>query len=134
MYDTTQFIFRALRAGARGYVLKESASIEVINAIRAVHAGQSYLSQKILGMAPLYHLQQWEVNEVKSPLERLSHREREVLQLIVEGKSSAEIAAILLLSVHTVDTYRGRIMQKLGISNIPSLVKFAIQHGLTSLE
>jgi DNA-binding NarL/FixJ family response regulator len=72
--------------------------------------------------------------EAKSPLARLSPREREVLQLVVEGKSSAEIASILSLSLKTVETYRSRLMQKLDISDLPSLVKFAIQHGLTPLE
>jgi RNA polymerase sigma factor (sigma-70 family) len=75
-----------------------------------------------------------QASKVKSPLESLSPREREVLQLVVEGKSSADIASILKLSPKTVETYRSRLMQKLGIKDIPSLVKFAIQHGLTRPE
>jgi RNA polymerase sigma factor (sigma-70 family) len=77
------------------------------------------------------YINQRQVTEVKSPIESLSVREREVLQLVVEGKSSAEIADILSLSPKTVETYRSRLMQKLNINDVPSLVKFAIQHGLT---
>jgi DNA-binding NarL/FixJ family response regulator len=69
-----------------------------------------------------------------SPLDKLSSREKEILQLVVEGKSSAEIAKALFISAKTVETYRSRLMQKLGVSDIPGLVKFAIQHGLTSLD
>jgi DNA-binding NarL/FixJ family response regulator len=72
--------------------------------------------------------------EIRDPLAALSRREREVLQLVVEGKTSAEIADTLFLSVKTIETYRSRLMQKLGIKDIPGLIKFAIQHGLTSLE
>jgi DNA-binding NarL/FixJ family response regulator len=134
MHSTTEHIFRALQAGARGYLLKESAGIEVVNAVRAVHSGRRYLSQKISDQAIDDYVRQCQVGETPSPLARLSPREREVLQLVVEGKSSAEIADILALSPKTVETYRSRLMQKLGISDLPSLVKFAIQHGLTPLE
>jgi DNA-binding NarL/FixJ family response regulator len=134
MHSTSEHIFRALQAGARGYLLKESAGVEVAKAIRAVRAGRRYLSQEIAeGMIDDY-IQYRAVAETKSPLERLSPREREILQLVVEGKSSAEIADMLFLSPKTVGTYRSRLMQKLGIDDLPSLVKFAIQHGLTSLE
>jgi DNA-binding NarL/FixJ family response regulator len=134
MHSTSEHIFRAFQAGVRGYLLKESAGVEVVNAVRAVHAGQRYLSQKISNQVLDDYVHQREVVEVKSPLARLSSREREVLQLVVEGKSSAEIADILFLSSNTVDTYRSRLMRKLGVSDLPGLVRFAIQHGLTSLE
>jgi DNA-binding CsgD family transcriptional regulator len=80
------------------------------------------------------YVQQRQASDAKGPLARLSPREREVLQLVAEGKSSAEIAAILFLSPKTVETYRSRLMKKLGIHDLPGLVKFAIQHGLTPLE
>jgi len=134
MHSTTEHIFQALQAGARGYLLKESAGIEVVNAVRAVHADHRYLSQKILEGLVDNYVRQRQAAEAKSPLARLSPREREVLQLVVEGKSSAEIADILSLSPKTVEAYRSRLMHKLGISDLPGLVKFAIQHGLTSLE
>jgi len=134
MHSTTEHVFQALQAGARGYLLKESAGIEVVNAVRAVHADRRYLSQKISDGLVDDYVRQRQAAEAKSPLARLSPREREVLQLVVEGKSNAEIADILSLSLKTVETYRSRLMQKLGISDLPGLVKFAIQHGLTPLE
>ncbi|MFQ5857358.1 MAG: response regulator [Anaerolineae bacterium] len=134
MHSTTEHIFRALQAGARGYLLKESAGIEVVNAVRAVHAGHRYLSPKISDGLIDDYVRQREAAGAKSPLARLSPREREVLQLVVEGKSSAEIADMLSLSLKTIETYRSRLMRKLGISDLPGLVKFAIQHGLTPLE
>ena len=134
VHSTTEHIFRALQAGARGYLLKESAGIEVVNAVRAVHAGHRYLSQKISDRLVDDYVLQRQAAEAKGPLARLSPREREVLQLVVEGKSNAEIAGMLSLSPKTVETYRSRLMRKLDISDLPSLVKFAIQHGLTPLE
>jgi DNA-binding NarL/FixJ family response regulator len=131
MYATNEHIFRALQAGAKGYVLKESVGTEVVAAVRAVSSGRSYLSKKINNFMIYNYINQRQVTELKSPIESLSVREREVLQLVVEGKSSAEIAGILSLSPKTVETYRSRLMQKLNINDIPSLVKFAIQHGLT---
>jgi DNA-binding NarL/FixJ family response regulator len=134
MHSTTEHIFQALQAGARGYLLKESAGIEVVNAVRAVHAGRRYLSQKISDRLVDDYVRQRQAAEAKSPLALLSPRERGVLQLVVEGKSSAEIARILSLAPKTVETYRSRLMLKLGISDLPGLVKFAIQQGLTTLE
>lgn len=130
MHVTSGHIFQALQAGARGYVLKSSVGAEVVKAVRAIKAGQRYLSPKISEQVIEAYLSQGEEN----PLARLSSREREILQLVVEGKSSAEIAKILSLAPSSVDTYRSRLMQKLDIYDLPSLVKFAIQHGLISLE
>jgi DNA-binding NarL/FixJ family response regulator len=134
MYSSTEHIFRALQAGAQGYVMKESAGKEVVNAVRAVHAGRRYLSQRIADTVIDNYVYVRQTGRVKSPLEHLSPREREVLQLVVEGKSSAEIAQILYLSSKTVETYRSRLMHKLGVNDLPSLVKFAIEHGLTPLK
>ena len=128
MYDTTEHVYRAFQAGACGYLLKGVAGDEIVTAIRAVVRGGLYYGKGVESPSPP------EQSKAKSPLDRLSHREREVLQLVVEGKSSAEIAAILSLAESTPDVYRGRIMKKLGIRNTASLVKFAIQHGVTSLE
>ena len=134
MHATSRHIYRALQAGARGYLLKASAGFEVIDAIHAVYDGQRYLSQKISDIIIEDYITQRETEEAESPLTRLSSREREILQLVVEGKSSAEIANLLSLSSSTIDTYRSRLMQKLDINDIPTLVKFAIRHGITSLE
>ena len=131
MHSTTEHIFRALQAGARGYLLKDSAGAEVADAVRVVHAGRRYLSQKIAATVIDDYIAE---RHRASPLESLSSRERQILQLVAEGKSSAEIAAILFLSPKTVDTYRSRLMHKLDIGDLPSLVKFAIQHGVIQLE
>jgi len=132
VHRTSEHIFRAIQAGARGYLIKESAGTEVVTAVRAVHAGRRYLSQKIDEILIDDYIHQQGAIEVKSPLESLSPREREILQLVVEGKSSKEIGKVLHLSPKSVETYRSRLMEKLGVHDLPSLVKFAIQHGLTS--
>jgi len=127
MHSSTEHVYRAFAAGAAGYVLKSAAGAEVSEAVRAVHAGKRYLSRALhetcsdilRGAARA------------SPLDSLSSRERQVLQLVVEGKSSAEIAATIHLSPKSVDTYRSRLMKKLGVRDVPALVKFALQHGMT---
>ncbi len=134
MYSTYEHIFLGLEAGAKGYLLKESAGSEVVDAVRAVYAGGMYLSSKIPAHVLLDYIGRHKAARVKSPLASLSQREREILQLVVEGRSSAQIADTLQLSAKTVDTYRSRLMAKLEITNVPSLVKFAIQHGLTPLK
>jgi DNA-binding NarL/FixJ family response regulator len=127
MHSSTEHVYRAFQAGADGYVLKESAAAEVIAAVLAVHAGQRYLSPALRELSGATIPDAGRA----SPLGSLSTRERQVLQLVVEGKSSAEIARTVHLSPKTVETYRSRLMKKLGVSDVPSLVKFAIQHGLT---
>ena len=130
MHATPEFVYQALRAGANGYVLKESAGEEVVAAVRAVHAGRRYLSGKISARALEDYTRE---RGPEHPLERLSSRERQVLRLIVEGHSSSEAAALLGVSPKSVDTYRSRLMAKLGIDDLPSLVKLAIRHGMTSV-
>ncbi len=133
MHSTSEHIFRSFKAGARGYLLKESVGSEVIDAVRSVYSGHRYVCQKISDvMIDSNILEQEGQPGKKSPLERLSVREREILQLVAEGKSSAAIAAILLISQKTVETYRSRLMKKLGVHDIPSLVRFAIKHGIVS--
>lgn len=134
MHSSSGHIARALQAGARGYVLKSSVGAELVDAVRAVRVGRRYLSQKVSNHIVDDYLRQLEASEGDTPLARLSSREREILQLVVEGKSSTQIASLLSLSPNTVDTYRSRLMQKLGMEDLPSLVKFAIQHGLIPLE
>jgi DNA-binding NarL/FixJ family response regulator len=134
MHATAEYIQRALQAGAQGYVLKESVGSEVIEAVRTVHAGQRYLNPKVSNRLINDIISAREPGQVSNPLTSLSPREREILQLVVEGNSSIDIATALSLSPNTVDTYRSRLMRKLGMSDVPSLVKFAIRHGLTSLE
>lgn len=130
MHSTSEYIYRAFQAGTCGYVLKESIGSELINAIKAVQSNKRYLSKSLDDT----DLEMNILAAAKSPLTSLSNRERQVLQLVVEGATSASIANRLTLSPKTVETYRSRIMEKLGLHDIPSLVKFAIQHGLTSVE
>ena len=125
MHSSSEHLYRAFAAGASGYVLKSSAGAEVIQAVQTVHLGRRYVSP---ALRATYAAQ---TAAHASPLESLSARERQVLQLVVEGKSSAEIADRLHLSRKTVETYRSRIMQKLGVGDIPSLVKFALLQGIT---
>lgn len=129
MHADMEYVHRALEAGAQGYILKESAGSEVLQAIRAVLGGKNYFSPKITDKL-LVNLSR----NRTGPLDSLSDREREVLQLAAEGRTSQEIAVLLSLSPKTVETYRSRIMTKLDLGNLPALVKFAIQHGLTGLD
>lgn len=130
-HATLEHIYRAIRAGAHGYLLKESAGWEIVDALRAVNAGQRYLSPAIDSIELDRRIQK---GAKAGPLVSLSKREREILQLVVEGLSSIEIGKTIALSPKTVDSYRSRLMQKLGISDMPSLVKFAIQFGITELD
>lgn len=134
VHATSEHIFRALRCGARGYLLKESAGEEVVTAVRAVADGLHYFSRTINETMVEEYINLKELSDQKSPLERLSLRERDILRLIVEGKSNPEVSDILYISVKTVETYRSRMMKKLGIKDLASLVKFAIVHGVTTLN
>jgi len=134
MYSSRRYIAQALRAGARGYLLKDSVGRELIDAVDSVQSGHLYLGQQIADVLVEDYLDYLRDSVDDQPLAALSPREREVVQLVVEGHSSAQIADILNLASSTVDTYRSRIMQKLGIDSLPELVKFAIQHGLIPLS
>ena len=131
MYSNQESVCRALRAGAHGYIPKRSAGKEVIDAIRTVYNGGRYVSQEIAAAIIDNYLRDYVAT---SPLDALSVRERQVLQLLVEGKPNAGIAQTLCLSLKTVETYRSRIMKKLHVGNIPELVKFAIRQGMISIE
>ncbi len=131
IHSDLEHIFRALKAGAQGYLLKESAGSEVIAAVRSVFLSRRYLSPSIRDAVTEAYIQD---RQVQSPLELLSKREREVLQLTVEGHSSAAIAEKLELSSKTIDTYRSRLMGKLNVHDLPELVRFAIKHGITPID
>lgn len=133
MHASVEHVFRALEAGAAGYVLKESAGNEVIDAVLCVCEGKRYLSPGITGTVIEDYLCCRESVPDKSPVNMLSPREREVLQLVVEGKTSKEIARVINISNKTVDTYRYRIMKKLGVGDLAGLIRFAIKHDLTGL-
>ena len=129
MYAEREYVRRALKAGAMGYVVKRSAAKELVDAIRAVHAGQRYLSPRVADVVI-----ESGADEGDDLLARLSMREREVLQLLAEGNTGAEIARRLSLSQKTVETYRARLVEKLGIRDLPGLVRFAIQRGIVTLD
>jgi DNA-binding NarL/FixJ family response regulator len=134
MHATAEYIHNAFKAGATGYLLKESAGQEVVEAITVTSRGRKYLSHRLSETLAeeLVH----DEKRIRSggPIQSLSPREREIIQLVVEGKSSAEIANTLFLSVKTIETYRSRLMKKLDTPNVPALVKFAIKHGITPLD
>ena len=130
MHAGAQHVFHALQAGARGYLLKESASREVIAAVRMVQSGRRYLSPRVAEIVA----QGVSDRTGSGGLESLSQREREIFKLVADGYSSAKIGTMLHLSPKTVDTYRSRMMQKLHVSDLAGLIKLAIQHGVTSLD
>jgi len=130
MYAEHEYVRRALRSGALGYVVKRSAGKDVVDAIRSVHAGQRYISPLVAEAVVAQDLPAAKEDR----LARLSTREREVLQLLAEGRTGSEIAERLSLSPKTVETYRARLVEKLGIRDVAGLVRFAIQRGIISLE
>jgi DNA-binding NarL/FixJ family response regulator len=131
MYSDSERVYQSLQAGARGYVLKRDVSLDLVDAIRQVAAGGRYLSPSVTDTVITDYL-----HDKKAPdaLHALSVRERHVLQFLVEGKSAAAVARKLQLSPRTIETYKARLMRKLGLSDLPSLVKFAVRQGLTPLD
>lgn len=130
MHSTTEHVYQAFDAGADGFLVKESAGAELVGALCQVRRNQRFLSRRIPDSVLAAYLEQRSAGRSKGPLSRLSQREREVLHLVVAGKPSSEIAQLLALSPKTVDTYRARLMEKLGVACLVDLVKFAVQHGL----
>jgi DNA-binding NarL/FixJ family response regulator len=129
MHDDEQFIARALRNGAMGYLLKEAASAELAEAVHTVARHEMYLGTSIARGAMERIL-----SAKEDSYERLTTRERQVLQLIAEGKTNRLIAEMLGLAVKTVDTHRSRLMRKLNIHDQTSLVKYALRRGIVSLN
>jgi RNA polymerase sigma factor (sigma-70 family) len=132
MHSDKRFISEIFKAGASGYLLKESAFEELIKAIRAVMRNQTYIRPQIASQMLKEYLNLTNMDNT-SVFSILSPREREVLQLLAEGKSTKEIADNLNVSVKTIETHRQQIMEKLNIHNIAELTKYAIREGLTSL-
>jgi DNA-binding NarL/FixJ family response regulator len=132
MLGDKRFVFEMFSAGVKGYLLKDCAADELVRAIRAVHHGEMYLCPQIAGIVVKDFITLTpEASPEASPA--LTSREREVLQLIAEGKNAKEIAFILSLSSKTVDTFRQNIMKKLSLNTVAELTKYAIREGLTSL-
>jgi DNA-binding NarL/FixJ family response regulator len=131
MHKRKEYLFHALSAGADGYLLKEDTDMQLFSAIETIRQGGYYVSPLLSGgltqdLVKTYH------GNGKLPGEPLTNREREVLKLIAEGKSSKEIAAVLLISPRTVEHHRAKIMKKLNLKKVAHLVKYAIRKGYTS--
>jgi len=132
MHANEEYALRALRAGAAGYILKEARKQELLHAIETVASGGTYLSPKVSQHVIENYVQSVGAN--KSPLEKLTPRQRETLKLIAEGRSNREIALMLDLSIKTVETHRTQLMERLDIHDVAGLVRFAIKSGLTTVS
>jgi len=132
MHSDETYVLRALRAGARGYVLKESAEGELIAAIRAVVAGKSFFSPKVRRMLQQDHVERLERAGIADSYDLLTAREREILQLIAEGNSNKEVAGRLFLSVFTVETHRKKIVEKLNLHGTADLILYAVRKGIVA--
>jgi two-component system, NarL family, response regulator NreC len=125
MHKDSVYVREILRAGARGYLLKDSVAGDLVSAVRSVARGEGYISPQVSNAV----LDDYR-RHVTDPIDTLTSREREVLQMLAEGKTNKEIAVILNLSVYTVDAHRGRIMEKLNLHSINEMVRFAVRNGL----
>lgn len=132
MHSDEAYVLRALKAGARGYLLKESAEGELIDAVRAVSQGKAFFSPAVSRVLVEDYVRQLQDREIEDSYELLTTREREVLQLIAEGKSNKDIAAMLNLSLYTVETHRGNLMEKLNLHTVPELILYAVRKGVIS--
>ncbi len=132
MHSDESYILRALKAGARGYLLKDSAETDLIQAVRAVSSGKAFFSPAVSKVLADDYLRQVRQRGLEDPYDLLTARERELMQLVAELKPTKEIATLLGLSPHTVDTHRGNLMQKLNMHSIPELILYAVRKGIIS--
>jgi DNA-binding NarL/FixJ family response regulator len=132
MYANEEYVREAIEAGAAGYLVKKSAAVELEQAITAVAGGENYFSPLV--SATVIKNRGGRLSADRALIERLTPRQREILQLIAERHATKEIAVILNISVKTVETHRAQLMQRLNIHDVPGLVRFAIRAGLVSLE
>jgi two-component system, NarL family, response regulator NreC len=132
VHSDEAYILRALKSGARGYLLKDSAETDLIQAVRAVGAGKAFFSPLVSKVLADDYLRQIRQQGVEDAYDLLTARERELFQLIVELKPTREIAELLRVSAHTVDKHRGNLMQKLNVHSIPELILYAVRRGVIS--
>ena len=132
MHADEGYVLRALKAGARAYILKNSAEADLIRAIRSVAEGKSFFSPVISKMLLEDYVRQIRDKQVEDSYDLLTPREREILQLLAEGRTNKEVANILHLSVYTVDAHRGNILQKLNLHGVPELILYAVRKGIIS--
>jgi DNA-binding NarL/FixJ family response regulator len=133
MHRETRFIMESFASGASGYLLKDSSSTEISNALKTILMGHKFIGPDIAEIVIERAVAQW-LSENSSGAPKMSAREREVLQLVAEGKSTKEIAASLYVSIKTVETHRRQIMGRLNLLNIAQLTKFAVREGITSVQ
>jgi DNA-binding NarL/FixJ family response regulator len=134
IHSNEEYVLQALRAGASGYMLKDAAPSELEIAIKAVAAGATYLSPSVSRQVVDDYLRRVGAEEDATPVEMLTPRQREVLQLIAEGRSTKEIAQKLELGIKTVETHRAQLMERLDLHDIAGVVRYAIRHGLVDVE
>ncbi len=132
MHADETYILRALRAGARGYLLKDSAESDLVRAIRSVAEGKSFFSPVVSKVLLEDYVKKLQRTGSEDSYDLLTPREREVLQLVAEGKSNKEVANLLHLSVYTVETHRANIMEKLKLKSVPELILYAVRKGIIS--
>jgi two-component system, NarL family, response regulator NreC len=132
MHGDESYVLRALKAGARAYLLKDSAEYDLIQAVKAVSEGKAFFSPAISKMLVEDYMRQMRERGVEDSYELLTTREREVLQLLAEGKSNKDVAALLNVSLYTVETHRGNIFQKLNLHSGAELILYAIRKGVIS--
>ena len=132
MHSDEGYVLRALKAGARAYLLKDSAETDLIQAIRVVTEGKAFFSPAISKTLVDDYVRRLQQRGVEDSYELLTTREREVLQLLAEGKSNKEVAQVLNLSLYTVETHRGNILQKLNLHSVPELILYAVRKGVIS--
>lgn len=132
MHHDESYVLGSLKAGARGYLLKDSPRTEVIEAIRAVHQGRSFLTRKVSRIMQEDYIAQLESRGLEDSYELLTDREREILQLVAEGRTNKEVAAFLGVSQTTVETHRTHILRKLGLHSVPELILYAVRKGIVS--
>ena len=132
MHSDESYVIRALKAGARAYLLKDSAESDLIGAIKALSDGKSFFSPAISRLLVEDYMRALERKGVEDSYELLTTREREILQLLAEGKSNKEVANMLNLSLYTVETHRTHILQKLNLHTVPELILYAVRKGIIS--
>jgi len=132
MHSDESYVLRALKAGARGYLLKDSAEQDLMDAVKAVTDGKAYFSPAISKMLVEDYMRQMRERQVEDSYELLTTREREILQLLAEGKNNKEVANLLNLSLYTVETHRSNILQKLNLHSGAELILYAIRKGVIS--
>jgi DNA-binding NarL/FixJ family response regulator len=130
MHSDEGYVLRALKAGARGYLLKESPEADFIQAIRSVSQGKAFFSPAVSRMLVEDYVRQLQDKDIEDSYELLTQRERELLQLIAEGKSNKDVANMLNLSLYTVETHRGNLMEKLSLHSVPELILYAVRKGV----